>query len=261
MALLEVTDLYASYGAIEALSGVSLRVEPGEIVAILGANGAGKTSTLRALTGLHRAKAGTVRFDGQDITRLAAHRIVGMGFGHVPEGRRVFAALDVDGNLTMGGYLSRRDSSALAERRRLVYELFPRLAERHSQLAGTLSGGEQQMLAIGRALMNSPRFLALDEPSLGLSPLFTRNIFKIVKRIRDQGTAVLLVEQNARQALRLADRAYVLETGRVALEGPAAELADDARVRAAYLGGAPSLQPDGVKEEPMEQPDEARGAE
>ncbi|MCH0569142.1 ABC transporter ATP-binding protein [Streptomyces sp. MUM 136J] len=240
MALLEVTGLDASYGAIEALSGVSLRVEPGEIVAILGANGAGKTTLLRTLTGLHRAKAGTVLLDGQDITRRRAHDIVGMGFGHVPEGRRVFAALEVDGNLTMGGYQSRKDPAALAERRLQVYGLFPRLAERQGQLAGTLSGGEQQMLAIGRALMNAPRFLALDEPSLGLSPLFTRNIFKIVRRIREQGTAVLLVEQNARQALRLADRAYVLETGRVALEGPAAELADDPRVKAAYLGGAPA---------------------
>lgn len=241
MSLLEVTDLNASYGAIEALSGVSLRVEPGEIVAILGANGAGKTTLLRTLTGLHRAKSGTVLFDGQDITRRPAHRIVDMGFGHVPEGRRVFTGLEVDLNLTMGGYLSRKDTAALAERRRLVYELFPRLAERRGQFAGTLSGGEQQMLAIGRALMNAPRFLALDEPSLGLSPLFTRNIFKIVRQIRDQGTAVLLVEQNARQALRLADRAYVLETGRVALEGRAAELADDPRVKAAYLGGTPDV--------------------
>ncbi|MER5225873.1 ABC transporter ATP-binding protein [Streptomyces flaveus] len=243
MALLEVTDLDASYGAIEALSGVSLRVEPGEIVAILGANGAGKTTLLRTLTGLHRAKSGKVLLDGQDITRTPAHQVVGMGFGHVPEGRRVFAALEVDTNLTMGGYLSRKDTAALAQRRQQVYELFPRLAERRDQLAGTLSGGEQQMLAIGRALMNAPRFLALDEPSLGLSPLFTRNIFKIVRQIRDQGTAVLLVEQNARQALRLADRAYVLETGRVALEGPAAELAADPRVKAAYLGGTAEAPP------------------
>ncbi|MFE9444780.1 ABC transporter ATP-binding protein [Streptomyces sp. NPDC006602] len=243
MALLEVTDMDASYGAIEALSGVSLRVEPGEIVAILGANGAGKTTLLRTLTGLHRAKSGKVLLDGQDITRTPAHRIVGMGFGHVPEGRRVFTALEVDTNLTMGGYLSRKDTAALVQRRQQVYELFPRLAERRDQLAGTLSGGEQQMLAIGRALMNAPRFLALDEPSLGLSPLFTRNIFKIVRQIRDQGTAVLLVEQNARQALRLADRAYVLETGRVALEGPAAELAADPRVKAAYLGGAAEAPP------------------
>ncbi|WP_327729826.1 ABC transporter ATP-binding protein [Streptomyces sp. NBC_00487] len=243
MALLEVTDLDASYGAIDALSGVSLRVEPGEIVAILGANGAGKTTLLRTLTGLHRAKSGKVLLDGQDITRTPAHDVVGMGFGHVPEGRRVFAALEVDTNLTMGGYLSRKDTAALTQRRQQVYELFPRLAERRDQLAGTLSGGEQQMLAIGRALMNAPRFLALDEPSLGLSPLFTRNIFKIVRQIRDQGTAVLLVEQNARQALRLADRAYVLETGRVALEGPAAELAADPRVKAAYLGGSAEVPP------------------
>jgi branched-chain amino acid transport system ATP-binding protein len=238
MALLDVTDLHASYGVVKALSGVSLRVEPGEIVAILGANGAGKTTMLRTLTGLHRAASGTVRLDGQDITGWPAHRIVSLGVSHVPEGRRVFAALEVDRNLTIGGYLSRKDRVALADRRQRLYEWFPRLAERRSQLAGTLSGGEQQMLAISRALMNSPRLLAMDEPSLGLSPLLTRTIFSIVRQIRDQGTAVLLVEQNARQALRLADRAYVLETGRVVLEGNANDLARDPRIQAAYLGSA-----------------------
>jgi branched-chain amino acid transport system ATP-binding protein len=238
MPLLDVTDLHASYGVVNALSGVSIRVEPGEIVAILGANGAGKTTMLRTLTGLHRAATGKVRFDGQDITGWPAHRIVSVGFGHVPEGRRVFAALEVDRNLTIGGYLSRKDRVALADRRQRLYQWFPRLAERRTQLAGTLSGGEQQMLAISRALMNSPRLLAMDEPSLGLSPLLTRTIFSIVRQIRDQGTAVLLVEQNARQALRLADRAYVLETGRVVLEGNATDLARDPRIQAAYLGSA-----------------------
>jgi branched-chain amino acid transport system ATP-binding protein len=240
-ALLEVRDLHASYGAVAALSGIWLQVAPGEIVALLGPNGAGKTTTLRTLTGLHRSRSGEIVLAGEQITRMPAHRIVARGFGHVPEGRRVFAGLEVERNLTIGGYLSRRDRAALDERRRRVYELFPRLAERRRQLAGTLSGGEQQMLAIGRALMSQPRLLALDEPSLGLSPMLTQTIFAIIRRIRDDGTAVLLVEQNARKALQLADRAYVLETGRIALEGPAAELARDARVQAAYLGGDPGI--------------------
>lgn len=239
--LLDVRALYASYGAVAALSGISLQVAPGEIVALLGANGAGKTTTLRTLTGLHGTASGETIFAGERISRLPAHRIVARGFSHVPEGRRIFTGLEVERNLVVGGYLARKDPGVLAERRARVYELFPRLLERRTQLAGTLSGGEQQMLAIGRALMNQPRLLALDEPSLGLSPLLTQGIFEIIRQIRDQGTAVLLVEQNARKALRLADRAYVLETGRIAMEGPAHELANDPRVQAAYLGGDPAL--------------------
>lgn len=239
--LLDVREVSASYGAVAALAGISLHVGSGEIVALLGANGAGKTTTLRTLTGLHPTAAGETFLAGERITRMPAHRIVARGFGHVPEGRRVFTGLEVERNLTVGGFLSRKDPAAIEERRRRVYDLFPRLLERRTQLAGTLSGGEQQMLAIGRALMSQPRLLALDEPSLGLSPLLTQGIFEIIRQIRDQGTAVLLVEQNARKALRLADRAYVLETGKIALEGPAGELARDPRVQAAYLGGDPGL--------------------
>jgi len=239
--LLDVREVSASYGGVAALSGISLHVGAGEIVALLGANGAGKTTTLRTLTGLHPTASGETRLDGEPITRLPAHRIAARGFGHVPEGRRVFTGLEVERNLTIGASLARKDAQAVEERRQRVYSLFPRLQERRAQLAGTLSGGEQQMLAIGRALMNQPRLLALDEPSLGLSPLLTQSIFEIIRQIRDQGTAVLLVEQNARKALKLADRAYVLETGRIALEGGAGELARDARVQAAYLGGDPAL--------------------
>jgi branched-chain amino acid transport system ATP-binding protein len=220
------------------LKGVSLRVEDGEIVALLGSNGAGKTTTLRTISGLERPRSGTVRFAGADITRQRAHRIVAQGLGHVPEGRRVFPGLSVEENLTLGGYLRRKDQHLLAERRQGVFGLFPRLAERRAQLAGTLSGGEQQMLSIGRALMTEPRLLALDEPSMGLAPGLVRAIFGVLARIRDRGTSILLVEQNARQALRLADRAYVLETGEVTLSGPAGELAADPRVLAAYLGGS-----------------------
>ncbi len=239
--LLDVRGVSASYGGVTALSGISLSVGPGEIVALLGANGAGKTSTLRTLTGLHPTASGETLLDGEPITRLPAHQIVARGFGHVPEGRRVFTGLEVERNLTIGAFLVRKDPEAVEQRRQRVYELFPRLQERRTQLAGTLSGGEQQMLAIGRALMNQPRLLALDEPSLGLSPLLTQGIFEIIRQIRDQGTAVLLVEQNARKALKLADRAYVLETDKIALEGLAAQLARDARVQAAYLGGDPAL--------------------
>ena len=244
MALLTVSDLHSYYGDTAALRGVSLDVEQGEIVALLGSNGAGKTTTLRTITGLQRARRGNVVFDGTDITRTKAHSIVEMGIGHVPEGRRIFPGLTVDENLRLGGYLSRRNPKVVAARRKAVFDLFPRLVERRNQLGGTLSGGEQQMLAIGRAMMNEPRLLALDEPSMGLAPMVVKAVGVVIKQIRERGTSVLMVEQNARQALTLADRAYVLETGRIVLEGSARELAQAARVRHAYLGGS--------AEEPLE---------
>lgn len=210
----------------------------GEIVALLGSNGAGKTTALRSISRLERSRSGTVVFDGVDITKLRAHQIVELGLAHVPEGRRIFPALSVEENLNLGGYLSRREPKTVAMRKGQVFEMFPRLVERRAQFGGTLSGGEQQMLAIGRALMVQPRLLALDEPSMGLAPIMVKAVGEVIKRIRAGGTAVLMVEQNARQALRLADRAYVLETGRIVLSGPAAELAVDARVRKAYLGGS-----------------------
>ena len=231
MALLEVNDLHVFYGNIEAIRGLSIHVNPGEMVAVLGSNGAGKTTTLRTISGLERARSGSIVFDGADISRTPAHMIVGRGLCQVPEGRRIFSTL------TVGGYMLRGHPQELRGRRESVLKTFPRLAERSHQLAGTLSGGEQQMLAIGRALMNQPRLLALDEPSLGLSPILARMILRIVRGFADQGVAVLVVEQNARQALAVADRAYVLETGRIALEGRAGELAADDRVQRAYLGG------------------------
>ena len=238
MALLTVTDLHAYYGDVPALRGVSLEVGEGEIVALLGSNGAGKTTTLRSISGLMRPRTGTISFGGTDITRKRAHVIVALGLNQVPEGRRIFPALSVEENLNLGGYLSRRDQKTVAQRKQQVFDLFPRLAERRRQLGGTLSGGEQQMLAIGRALMNEPRLLALDEPSMGLAPVMVRAVGEVIRRIRARGTAILMVEQNARQALALADRAFVLETGRVVIEGPASELAQDVRVQHAYLGGS-----------------------
>ncbi len=236
MGLLELRGVHTFYGDTEALRGISLDVEPGEIVSLLGSNGAGKTTALRTITGLERARRGTIRFDGRDIAALRADEIVALGLGHVPEGRRIFASLSVEENLNLGGFLVRRRPALLLERRDEVYGLFPRLRERREQLGGTLSGGEQQMLAIGRALMAAPRLLALDEPSMGLAPNLVRTIFTILARIRKRGAAILLVEQNARQALRLADRAYVLETGTIVHSGPARELATSPIVTAAYLG-------------------------
>jgi branched-chain amino acid transport system ATP-binding protein len=233
---LTVEGLRAGYGAVEALHGVDLRVEPGEIVALLGANGAGKTTTLRAISGLVRPTAGTIRLDGESLAGVPAHEIVARGLVQVPEGRRLFATLTVLENLEMGAF-TRRDAAGISESRRFVNRLFPVLAARERQLAGTLSGGEQQMLAIGRALMAAPRILLLDEPSLGLSPILVRTILAALREINAAGVTVLLVEQNARAALRLAHRACVLVTGRVALEGPAKELLDDPHVRKAYLGG------------------------
>ncbi len=244
MALLEVDDIHVFYGNIEAIRGVSIQVEPGEMVAILGSNGAGKTTTLRTISGLERTRTGSVRFSGKDISRTPAHQIVEQGLCQVPEGRRIFSTLSVLENLTLGGYVFRRHPHELRTRRDRVLETFPRLAERASQLAGTLSGGEQQMLAIGRALMNDPKVLTLDEPSLGLSPLLAKAILKIVRSFADNGVAVLVVEQNARQALGVADRAYVLETGRIVLEGKAKDLGADERVQRAYLGGFETIAKD-----------------
>jgi ABC-type branched-chain amino acid transport systems, ATPase component len=236
--LLEIRDLRVGYGNVEVLHGISLDVGEGEIVALLGSNGAGKTTTLRAISGLIRPRAGQIVMGGHALTGLRAHQIVALGLGHVPEGRRMFGALTVEENLRLGGYLIRRDSAVLEQRIADVYQTFSRLGERRSQLAGTLSGGEQQMLAIARALMLRPRIIVLDEPSMGLAPKLVRAIFGMIADICKEGTSILLVEQNARQALRIAQRAYVLESGRIALAGPAHELAQDTRVRAAYLGGS-----------------------
>ena len=235
--MLEVSELQVRYGNVAAVKGVSLRVGEREVVAVIGPNGAGKTSTLRAISGLVPSAAGRVVFDGTDITRWKAHRIVTLRLGHAPEGRRLFPHMTVLENLRMGAYRRR----APGEIRRTLGEveaIFPRLAERRTQLAGTLSGGEQQMLAIGRALMSEPRLLLLDEPSFGLAPMVVREIGRIVQSInRERGVSVLLVEQNARMALAIASRAYVMETGRVALDGPSSALAESPHVKAAYLGG------------------------
>ena len=235
--MLQITDLHVAYGAIQALSGVSLEINAGEIVTLIGGNGAGKTTTLRAVSGLLRAKSGAVRFAGEDITGLAPHTIVARGLCHVPEGRMIFANLTVAENLAMGAYLS-TDPARDERNREFVFATFPRLKERLTQTAGTLSGGEQQMLAIGRALMGNPRFLMLDEPSLGIAPRLISTIFeKIVEINRSHGITILLVEQNANLALEVSSRAYVLETGRIAMQGESKTLRDDPRLRATYLGG------------------------
>jgi len=233
--LLEVKDMSVFYGAIQALHGISFGVAEREIVTLIGANGAGKSTTLRAISGLLRPKTGQIAYDGRDLVRVPAHKIVRLGIGQCPEGRRVFDILTVRENLEMGAY-TRRDPKEIAESLEMVFTRFPRLRERAKQPANTLSGGEQQMLAMGRALMSRPRLLLLDEPSMGLSPILVEEIFSIIKAINADGTTVLLVEQNAAMALGIAHRAYVLETGRVIIEGPAAKLRDDPRVRGAYLG-------------------------
>lgn len=238
MTLLTVEGLRVGYGKVEVLHGIDLTVRPGEIVALLGSNGAGKTTTLRALSGLEPVRGGTIALNGAGITNLPAHKIAALGLAHVPERRRLFAPLSVEENLKLGGYLIRGQHAELKRRIETMYALFPRLLERRLQLAGTLSGGEQQMVAIARALILQPRLLVLDEPSMGLAPLVVRAIFGIIKRLRDEGMGILLVEQNARQTLKIADRAYVLENGAIMLEGDAATLAQDRRVQAAYLGGA-----------------------
>jgi len=232
--LVESLDVY--YGAVHALKGVSLRVEQGEIVTLIGANGAGKTTLLRTISGIVPSRSGHVSFEGKDITKTPPHEIVGLGVSQSPEGRMVFANLSVEDNLELGAY-RRRDRDGIKQDRDKVFHLFPRLLERKKQLSGTLSGGEQQMLAMGRALMSRPRLLLLDEPSLGIAPLLVRDIFKTIVEINKAGTTVLLVEQNAHMALGIAQRGYVLETGRVVLEDAAAKLAANDEVRAAYLGG------------------------
>ncbi len=232
--LLEVRDLHVFYGRIEAIKGISLTVEEGEVVTLIGANGAGKTTTMKAISGVRPVAQGEMRFAGQDLARVPAHRRVELGISQAPEGRRVFPGMTVLENLDMGCYALKRRSGEDLER---VFDLFPRLRERRDQPGGTLSGGEQQMLAIGRALMARPRLLLLDEPSMGLAPMLIAQIFSIIGEINEQGTTVLLVEQNAAQALQRAHRAYVLETGRIVKEGSGADLLDDEAVRNAYLGG------------------------
>ena len=235
MAMLKVTDLKVSYGVIQAIKGISFEVNEGEVIALIGANGAGKTTTLQTITGLISPKKGQIFFEGQDITRVPAHKIVTMGMAHVPEGRRVFAQLSVLDNLKLGAY-TRKDKEEIEETLIRVYKRFPRLEERKNQIAGTLSGGEQQMLAMGRALMSHPKIILMDEPSMGLSPIFVNEIFDIIKEVSKGGTTVLLVEQNAKKALSIADRGYVLETGHIVLEGDAKELLNNDQVKKAYLG-------------------------
>ena len=235
MAMLEVKDLEVYYGMIQAIKGISFEVNQGEVIALIGANGAGKTTTLHTITGLLSPKKGSVMFEGTDITKVPAHKIVSMGMAHVPEGRRVFAELSVYENLKMGAY-TRKDKQEINNSLEMVYERFPRLKERTRQLAGTLSGGEQQMLAMGRALMANPRILLLDEPSMGLSPLLVSEIFDIIQEINKQGVTILLVEQNAKKALSIANRAYVLETGRIVKENDAQALLHDEAIKKAYLG-------------------------
>ena len=235
MALLEIKDLEVNYGVIKAIKGVSSDVNEGEIIALIGANGAGKTTILHTITGLIQAKKGSIVFDGKELTKTPPHIIVSMGMAHVPEGRRIFQQLSVLENLKLGAY-TRKDKSEIASTLKMVYERFPRLEERKNQVAGTLSGGEQQMLAMGRALMSKPRIILMDEPSMGLSPLLVSEIFDIIKVINESGTTVLLVEQNAKKALSIADRAYVLETGNITLSGDAKDLINDESVKKAYLG-------------------------
>ena len=224
-----------SFGVIQAIKGISFEVNEGEVIALIGANGAGKTTTLQTITGLVSPKKGQILFEGQDITRVPAHKIVSMGMAHVPEGRRVFAQLSVLDNLKLGAF-TRKDKEEIEETLIRVYKRFPRLEERKNQIAGTLSGGEQQMLAMGRALMSHPKIILMDEPSMGLSPIFVNEIFDIIQEVSQSGTTVLLVEQNAKKALSIADRGYVLETGRIVLEGDAKDLLNNDQVKKAYLG-------------------------
>ena len=235
MAMLEIKDLEVYYGMIQAIKGISFEVNEGEVIALIGSNGAGKTTTLQTITGMLQAKKGQILFEGTDITKVPGHKIVSMGMAHVPEGRRVFSQLTVYENLKMGAY-TRKDKNEIEETLQRVYKSFPRLEERKNQPAGTLSGGEQQMLAMGRALMSKPRIILMDEPSMGLSPIFVEEIFNIIKEISASGTTVLLVEQNAKKALSIADRAYVLETGNIVLSGDAKELMNDGSIKKAYLG-------------------------
>ena len=235
MAMLTVTDLQVYYGVIQAIKGISFSVNQGEVIALIGANGAGKTTTLHTVTGLIQPKAGKIEFEGKDITKMPAHKIVSLGMAHVPEGRRIFQQLTVLDNLKLGAY-TRKDKKKIADTLEMVYRRFPRLEERKKQIAGTLSGGEQQMRAMGGALMSEPKIIVMDEPSMGLSPLFVTEIFDIIREISQGGTTVLLVEQNAKKALSIADRAYVLETGKIVLSGNAQDLMNDDSVKRAYLG-------------------------
>ena len=234
MVILEVKDLEVYYGVIQAIRGISFEVKQGEIIALIGANGAGKTTTLQTITGLIPSKSGKIFYEGKDITKIPGHKLVSMGIAHVPEGRRVFASLSVLQNLKLGAY-TRSDKKELEDTLQMIYKRFPRLEERKNQMAGTLSGGEQQMLAMGRALMSHPKLIVLDEPSMGLSPIYVNEIFDIIQKINEDGVTVLLVEQNAKKALSIANRAYVLETGSIALSGDAAKLMNDDSVKKAYL--------------------------
>ena len=235
MAMLEVKNLEVYYGVIQAIKGISFEVNEGEVIALIGANGAGKTTTLQTITGMRQPKAGEIIFEGKDISKIPGHKIVSMGMAHVPEGRRVFAELSVYENLKLGAY-TRKDKKEIEETLARVYKSFPRLEERKNQLAGTLSGGEQQMLAMGRALMSKPKIILMDEPSMGLSPILVEEIFHIIREISASGTTVLLVEQNAKKALAIADRAYVLETGNIVLSGDAKEMMNNDSIMKAYLG-------------------------
>ena len=236
MAMLEIRDLEVNYGAINAIKKISFDVNEGEVIALIGANGAGKTTTLHTITGLLKAKSGSVKFEGKELTKMPPHKIVEMGMAHVPEGRRIFQQLSVFKNLDLGAY-TRKDKQEYAKNLEMVYEKFPRLEERKSQIAGTLSGGEQQMLAMGRAMMSHPRLLMLDEPSMGLSPLLVDEVFDIIKEFHESGMTVLLVEQNAGKSLAISDRAYVLENGKIVLSGTGEELMQSDEVKKAYLGG------------------------
>ncbi len=233
--MLEIKDLNVFYGAVHAIKGISLNVEQGELVSLIGANGAGKTTTLHAISGLIPAASGTIELDGHNLQKTPPDKIISLGLAHVPEGRHVFARMTVEENLRMGAYII-RDAQKINENLEKVYSHFPRLKERRRQLAGTLSGGEQQMLATGRALMTDPSIVLMDEPSMGLSPLLVKEIFAIIEQLHESGITILLVEQNAKMALAVSDRAYVLETGKISMSGKASELAEDDRVRKAYLG-------------------------
>lgn len=235
--LLEIENLHIAYGSVKALKGISLYLDQGEIVAVLGANGAGKSTLLRAISGLIQPVSGSIRMEGKRLNNVPAFEIVFKGISQSPEGRRVFSTLTVEENLNLGAYTRKKKSGEIAETKESVFELFPILIERRKQLAGTLSGGEQQMLAMGRALMSDPRVLLLDEPSLGLSPIFVKLIFKIIKEINSRGVSILLVEQNVRKALSIAKRGYVLETGEIFTSGRASELKENRKVQEAYLGG------------------------
>ena len=237
MAMLEIKDLHVYYDNIHALKGISLEINEGEVVSIIGANGAGKTTTLQTISGLITPKSGSIIFEGKDLLKEQAHNICKLGIAQVPEGRRIFSQLAVKDNLKLGQFTIKDSAENMEKDRAEFYKVFPRMSERKNQLAGTLSGGEQQMLAMGRALMSRPKLLILDEPSMGLSPLFVKEIFEVIKQLKEKGTTILLVEQNAKMALSISDRAYVIETGEITLEGKASDLLHNENVKKAYLGG------------------------